>query len=114
YKKYDNQGKPTYEMDWRKMLPDRKPWHSAREAMDEAGKHCGLFNQICPARAIEHALLGNMLFAAWIVITSGNPVLRERGYEKLMAAIRYVDWNTMRLSYAFAAEAALYSYLAEK
>ena len=114
YKKYDNQKKPVYEMDWRKLLPERKPWHSAREAMDEAGRHCGLFNQICPARSIEHALLGNMVFAAWIVITCGDPALEKRGYEKLLEAVHHVDWRTMRLSYAFAAEAAIYSYLAKE
>ena len=107
-KKYDAASKPVYEMDWRKILPERRKWNTPDEAVAEAGRHCGLFGGICPARRIEHGLLGNMLFAAWICVTCGETPIERQGAERLREAISFVDWNSMRCSYAFAAEAAYY------
>lgn len=107
YRKYDNTAKPDYNMDWRSLIPKLKPWRGYAEATAEAARFCGLYAEICPARRIEHGLLGNMLFGAWICTTCGEERIASRALDALDAAARHVDWDHMGLCYAFAAESAV-------
>ncbi len=104
---YDETAKPLYEMDWRKILPECRSCTVPDEAYAEAGRQFGLFNKLCPARRVEHALLGDTIFASWLCITSGFEPVARKAKDALLAAAGTIDWSKVRCSYAFAAEAAL-------
>ena len=115
YLKYDNPEKLRYNMNWRELIPGRRPWTTPDEAVREAGRQVTEWSSIhCKAMKPEHCVLGNMIFAAWIAISCEDKMIADHAYEKLCAAVDFTNWETMSRSYAFAAEAALYDHDAQK
>ena len=60
-----------------------------------------------PRRRMEHGLLGNALFSAWVAITSGDERIARRAAEVLRSEVEKIDWDEYHLSYAFVVEGAL-------
>lgn len=60
-----------------------------------------------PRRHMEHGILGNALFAAWVGATSGDERIQKRSAELLLEGAQSINWDEYHLSYAFVAEAAL-------
>lgn len=63
--------------------------------------------EIVPHRYMEHAVLGNAVFAAWVAVTCEEKRISEAAAKKLSENLAFVDWDNLHLSYAFAAESAL-------
>lgn len=60
-----------------------------------------------PRRNMEHAVLGNALFSAWVAITSGDERIASRAADVLRSEVEKIDWDEYHLSYAFVVESAL-------
>jgi hypothetical protein len=62
---------------------------------------------IVPHRNMEHGVLGNALFAAWVAATCEDVRIARRALEIMRAGCADIDWDEVHLSYAFVAESAL-------
>lgn len=105
--KYDNS--PTgFNCNWREL----NRFCSDGELSIENGMKTGelqgpfLIKNIAPHRAAEDAL-GAALFASWIAVTCEDKNIYTSAIAKLKRNLPHVDWNTCRMSFAFAAESAL-------
>jgi hypothetical protein len=107
-KKYDNKC-GGFDMDWRKMntlWEDYEKDTTKGTAISE--KQSSYWNQhLVPHRHMEHHILGNALFAAWAAATCEDERIEKKAMEVLKEEIAKIDWNSLHLSYAFAAESAL-------
>lgn len=106
--RYDNKPAKLFDLDWRKLTRFAPPKDYA-EAVKNGVFHCEEWGKINPRRHIEHAILGNMLFAAWIAATGGDETARNEAFACLTRCTdkeNGIDWIALRHSYAFAAEAA--------
>ncbi len=63
--------------------------------------------EFVPHRHMEHSVLGEGLFAAWVAVTSEDNRIKEKALEKLKSNCKNVDWDSLHMSYAFVAESAL-------
>jgi hypothetical protein len=107
-KKYDNKC-GGFDMDWRKMntlWEDYEKDTTKGTAISE--KQSSYWHQhLVPHRHMEHHILGNALFAAWAAATCEDERIEKKAMEVLKEEIAKIDWNSLHLSYAFAAESAL-------
>lgn len=106
--KYDNVA-GQFGLNWRILQHMHIPFDGNVEAaVQNAGKQCG-FWQECEAkhRPMEHKVLGNALFGAWIALTCGNSDIAHEAARTLPALIDSVDWPSVTVSYAFVAEGCL-------
>jgi hypothetical protein len=103
-------GKPI-SYDWRVLLDDVHPWSNKKEAMNEAARQINyFFGTYSPGMRDEKNYLGQALFAAWIAIASGDKVAANAAYKALTLAVEKVNWADCGYSFAFVAEAAIYTY----
>lgn len=107
-KKYDNR-KDEFHIDWRAM---NKLWeyydNDVRKGVEIACRQNEYWEkEIVPHRYMEHAVLGNAVFAAWVAVTCEEKRISEAAAKKLSENLAFVNWDNLHLSYAFAAESAL-------
>lgn len=109
-KEYDN-ASDGFDMDWRKMAPYWRPvGDNVREAVSYANQMGAVWRRdVVPHRNMEHNTLGFSLFYAWITATCGDEKLAALGKQKLAQNAESIHWESLHLSFAFAAEAALIS-----
>ena len=62
---------------------------------------------LVPHREMEHSVLGNALFAAWVAVTSEDERISKKAMEIFKEEITRINWNSLHLSYAFVAESVL-------
>ena len=60
-----------------------------------------------PHRRMEHAVLGNALFAAWVAVTCEDERIAKKAMGIMKKGAPGIDWDEVHLSYAFVAESAL-------
>ena len=110
YKFYMKQ-RTDFEHDWRKILPEVKPWSNLDEAMEEGRRLNTLWaTTYNKGRNPERGPLAQCIFGMWLGILDPEERTADYAYESLLRAIDAIDWNGVQHSYAFAAEAAIYCY----
>ena len=111
YEKYISSEKKTISYDWRLLISQMNPWNNADEAVNEAGRQCGMFfSKISPGMGMEKQLLGQAIFGCWIAVESGNEKIAKYAYDCLCNACEKVDWECCGYNIIFAAEAAVNCY----
>ena len=107
-KTYDN-NKDGFDINWRVLNPLWEDYgENVKKGVEIAVREYSYWaREIVPHRHMEHEVLGNALFAAWIAITCGEKKISDAAVRKLKANSGYIDWEHLHLSYAFAAESGL-------
>ena len=108
---YSADERPPFSSDWRQLLPYVQPCILPEERVAEAHRLNSLWTkEFCRGYSFEHRSVGDAAFSCWIVMACGEKRLRQYAAEKLNACIETVDWPSLRCSFAFAAECAVYEY----
>ena len=105
YLNYENDPSKPFNMDWR--ILEEKNWSNADEAVAAGIEHCIEWQQKNKRRVQEHAVLGNMLFAAWISLTGKNDIAAQKAVSSLSKCIDRIKWEKVYHCYSFVAEAAI-------
>ena len=106
--KYDN--KPDgFDINWRGL---NDLWESydnnTKKGTEIAQRQFSYWHEkLVPHRHMEHGVLGNALFAAWVAATCADERIAASALKILKDNIANVDWDNLHLSYAFVAESAL-------
>lgn len=110
--KYDN-SPDGFDIDWRPLKDMWEPFNNdTDDGTQLADKQFTYWHKrVVPHRFMEHHLLGNALFSAWVAASCENKKIAESALSKLEANIRNVDWENLHLSYAFVVESAFYANL---
>ena len=109
YEKYILSEKKAISYDWHLLNSETNPWNSADEAVDEAGRQCGMFfGEISPGMGMEKQLLGQAVFGGWIAAVSGNKKIAKYAYDCLCDADKKVNWEECGYNIVFALEAAIH------
>lgn len=105
---YDN-ARGDFDPDWHKMLDEWMPFNgSLPENIAMALRQNKIWMaQVVPHRRMEHDILGNALFAAWIALTSGDRAIMDEACRKLDLYLPDVQFGTLHNCYAFAMESCL-------
>lgn len=106
--KYDNNSE-GFDINWKKLKLQHKPFcHDSSEAVKDATEILIYWKEnFVPHRYYEHEILGNALFGAWIAVTCGNEMIRDKTISLIKKGCNVIDWDTVHLSYAFVAESVL-------
>jgi hypothetical protein len=109
YKKYLASERLDFDTDWTKLSHLYKRTENPTDGMNIALEQNRFWmSKIVPERHIEHNVLGNMLFASVICLTSGNKDISETAKITVYSATDEINWEKLNLSYAFVAESAIY------
>ena len=109
YKTYLASERLDFDTDWTKLSHLYKRTENPTDGMNIALEQNRFWmSKIVPERHIEHNVLGNMLFASVICLTSGNKDISETAKNAIFSAANEINWEKLNLSYAFVAESAIY------
>ena len=105
--RYDNE-KTGFDINFRLLEQYyEKPYEKVEDNIKLALRMVGPWmREIVPHRRMEHSVLGDAVFGAWIALTCDDEDLRKQTLEKLQSGCERVDWDSLHLCYAFAAESA--------
>lgn len=105
---YDNVAE-DFSVDWRPLATIWEPFDGTFDtAIDLSNKTSKYWRvNMVPYRKMEHSVLGEALFAAWIAASCPEERIVVSAIEQLRAYSAHVDWDTVHLPYAFVAEGAL-------
>ena len=107
-KKYDNE-KDGFDINWRRLNP---MWEDYGNSVPN-GRNIAMrqnvywLKEVVPHRRMEHEILGNALFSALIAVTCGDEKISRLAAKKMKSGIDCVDWESLRVSYAFVAECGM-------
>ena len=115
YKAYLDSERKSFDTDWTKISHLYKQVETPTDGMNMALEQNRFWMaNVVPERHSEHNILGNMLFASAICLTSGNTDIASAAKAAVCTAIEKINWEKLNLSYAFAAESAVFYCLREK
>lgn len=103
---YDNLG-GGFDVNWRPIKRYYQPFDGdVKRAVSNAcaDMHRVWTQTIVPHRHMEHVVLGNALFGAWIALTSNDETVTREAARLFTEGVARVDFSTLTVSYAFVAE----------
>ena len=105
---YDNDIE-GFSVDWRPLATIWEPFDGTfATAIDLSNKTSKYWRvNMVPHRKMEHSVLGEALFAAWIAASCPEKRIAESAVAQLTEYSARVDWDTVHLPYAFVAEGTL-------
>lgn len=105
---YDNEA-DGFSVDWRPLATIWEAFDGTfATAIDLSNKTSKNWRvNMVPHRKMEHSVLGEALFAAWIAASCPEERIAASAMEQLAAYCKHVDWESVHLPYAFAAEGAM-------
>lgn len=105
--KYDNEP-GGFDMNWRPLNELWEDYEKDTNKGTEISSRQSEYwrRELVPHRYMEHGLLGNALFSAWVAVSCEDRRIAERALEMLYTHCQTIDWENMHVSYAFVAESA--------
>lgn len=107
-KGYDNR-KDGFDIDWRSL---NTLWEDYEKDTKKGTKIAEAqfaywHEHIVPHRYMEHVVLGNALFAAWVAVTCKDERIESEALRRLSESFDKIAWDELHLSYAFVMESVL-------
>ncbi|MGN1121164.1 MAG: hypothetical protein ACI4RV_02275 [Eubacteriales bacterium] len=110
YKAFLAAPKYSFDIDWTKLGSLWRKTDTPTDGMNMALEQNRYWmRELVPARHAEHNLLGNALFACLICARAPERAVREQTARIFSDILDAVDWESLHLSYAFAAECVCYA-----
>lgn len=107
-KKYDNQ-RGGFDINWRRINHLWEDFNNDKSKGLDIARRENVYwqSEVVPHRKMEHEILGNALFCALIAITCENEKISSEAKKRLLTSCEQVDFDGLRLSYAFVAESGM-------
>ena len=109
YAKFKLDSKEKFSGNWRVMNRIYRPQPTVRDAVAMAMEEIKLWNAESPRIVQEKRFVMLPLFAAWIVLLSGDDALIAREMPQIAAAMRHYRWEELHYSACFVGENIFYS-----
>lgn len=105
FRQFSNDHSTPFNHDWRLLNQWWRPQKTVTDFLEVAGEQSKHWHgEISPAKNYEAKYAREPLFAAWIVLLSGDPGLIAAAKDEIRAALLHYDWEKLNFSTFFAAE----------
>lgn len=104
FERYDNDNTLAFDANWRSLNDLWKPQAEIGEAVKLATLQYRAWNRESPRRVAEAREMRDPLFAAWIVVLSGNRQLIAQSREPTRRALTHFRWERLHTCLFFMAE----------
>ena len=104
YRRYDNANTLAFDFNWRALNSLWKPQAEIGAAVELGTLQYRAWNRQSPRRLAEAEQMRDPLFAAWIVVLSGNPALVDAARADIAGALGHFAWEKLCTSFCFMGE----------
>jgi hypothetical protein len=104
FRNYDNDNRLAFDIDWRKLNVAWRPQPEIGAAVKVATQEYRLWSRQSPRRLAEADQMRDPLFAAWIVVLSGNRTLIAKAREEIRGALAHYRWERLHTCLFFMSE----------